>query len=80
MNKFELKKTLEAEGIIQSAYTLDGRLPGDKYVLSDEGHGKWAIYYSERGLRVGEKIFSSENEACIYFLKKLQKDPTVHSC
>lgn len=77
MNKLELIKKLKEKGILESAYSLNGGLPGDKYVLSDDGYGVWSVYYSERGERIGEKNFKSESEACTYLLKKLLSDPTV---
>lgn len=78
MNKLELRKKLKKKRILESAYSLDGGLPGDKYVLSDDGYGTWSVYYSERGERIGEKRFNSESEACIYLFEKLLSDPTVH--
>jgi len=77
MNKFELIKKLKEKRIRDSAYSLEGGLPGDKYVLSDDGYGTWSVYYSERGERLDEKKFTSESEACFYLLERLLKDPTV---
>jgi len=77
VNRLELVEILKKKGIVESAYSIFGGLPGDKYVFSDDGYGVWSIYYSERGERLGEKKFNSESEACSYFLEKLLSDPTV---
>ena len=37
----------------------------------------WSVYYSERGLESGLKLFASEEEACEYLLKLLRDDPTM---
>jgi len=78
MNKKELKKKLEAEGIDKNAYSLWGGLPHEKYVLSHNLFlRRWTVYYSERGCRTGKKFFNSESEACKYFLKLLLNDSTT---
>jgi hypothetical protein len=52
----------ESEGIRSSAYSLDGGLPAEQYVLAME-EGGWSVYYSERGQRTGEVHFDTEHEA-----------------
>lgn len=32
---------------------------------------KWHVFLSERGNRFEETVFDSEDEACVYFLKRL---------
>ena len=76
MNKKELKNILDKEGINPSAYCLDGGLPNEQYVLSDDNE-RWSVYYSERGIRSNMNNFSSEGEACNYILHLLLEDPTT---
>ena len=75
MNRQELRDALREERIRDDAYDLDGGHLPETYTLS-EAHGKWFVYYSERGLEGGKKEFASETEACEYLLNKLKKDPT----
>jgi hypothetical protein len=63
-------------GIRRSTFCLDGGLPPEKYVLSEDPDG-WSIYYSERGFRQGELGFTSEAEALDMLLIWLVKDPTT---
>jgi sugar/nucleoside kinase (ribokinase family) len=76
MNRAELRRRTEAEGIDPTAYSLDGGLPPERYVLSLEEEG-WCVYYSERGKRTGETWFDTEDEACSYLLLRLIDDPTT---
>jgi hypothetical protein len=77
MNKAELLQRLREAKINPHAYCLEGGSPGDTYVLSDEGYGKWAVYYSERGERNDEKIFRSESEACEDLYRWIMGDPST---
>lgn len=76
MNRADLRRLAAAEGIRDSAYSLDGGLPPEKYVLAIEDGG-WSVYYSERGSRVGERLFETEDEACSDLLLRLVEDPTT---
>ena len=76
MNRQELRKLLEAEGIRSNAYDLDGGNPNERYVLSGSDTS-WSVYYSERGLESGWRPFASEETACEYLLKLLREDPTT---
>ena len=58
MTVSELKRILEAEGFRQDVYSLTGGLPNEAYCLENRGY-EWAVYYSERGERSGER--SAEN-------------------
>jgi hypothetical protein len=77
MTKLELKSKLEQAGVYSEAYSLDGGLPNERYVLSQEPNGRWEVYYSERGQKCGLRSFDSESAACQLFLKQLFEDPTV---
>jgi hypothetical protein len=58
-----LKVALNKLNVNPDSYSLEGGLPSEKYCLSNEGIN-WSVYYSERGQRTGEKLFSSESQAC----------------
>ena len=76
MNRDELRSRAEAEGIRSSAYSLDGGMPPETYVLAIED-GDLSVYYSERGTRVGETRYETEDEACSDLLLRLINDPTI---
>lgn len=70
MNVNELKETLVSLNISDKYYSiLTGGLPNEKLCIVN--NEVWAVYYSERGQKTGLKEFSSEAEACEYFLRKL---------
>ncbi len=77
MNKNQLKERLEKSGVNPVAYSLDGGLPDERYVLSQEPGGQWGVYYSERGEKTGLRIFDSESNACSYFFELVIADPSV---
>jgi hypothetical protein len=76
VDRTDLIKAAEREGIRSSTYSLDGGLPAEQYVLALE-EGGWSVYYSERGKRTGEVHFDTEHEACDYLLMRLVSDPTT---
>lgn len=78
MNKTELCGILDQQGIDPDSYDLNGGLLPEKYILEEQA-GKWSVYYSERGLQTGKRIFATEAQACLYLLDKLQSDPTTRA-
>src|SRR3954470_17559876 len=76
MLRSELIPAAERLGIRSTAYSLDGGLPVEQYVLALE-EGGWAVYYSERGLRQDVALFDTEDEACDELLLRLTEDPTT---
>lgn len=72
MTRSELQNRLNAYGVDPSAYSLEGGLPNEAYVL-DHDRGLWSVYYSERGQRTGESVYPTESEACEALLKMLLK-------
>lgn len=76
MDRTDLIRAADSEGIRPSAYSLEGGLPFEQYVLSLE-EGDWSVYYSERGQRTGEVHFDTEHEACDYLLMRMVSDPTT---
>jgi hypothetical protein len=76
MNRAELEVILRERNVSPLAYCLGGGLPNERYTLDQSG-AKWSVYYSERGLRSGERVFESEDEACRYLLELLTNDSTT---
>jgi len=76
MNQKELETKLHREGIMRSAYALDGESPYEQYAIQNN-YGKWSVFYSERGLESNLKKFNNESDACVYLYKCLTKDPTT---
>lgn len=76
MDRESLKALLDAEGVDPSAYSLDGGMPFEAYVL-ERRPSDWAVYFSERGLRSGEVVFQSEDEACAHLLDLVLRDDTT---
>jgi len=75
MSISELKNKLSSLGVNQNSYSLSGGLPNEKYCFTNES-GKWFVYYSERGQRTGESIFTHEKEECEFLLGTLTNDQT----
>lgn len=78
MDRESLRSILDGEGVDREYYDLQGGLPFEKYCLEPRP-GEWAVYYSERGHRVEEKLFASEDEACRHLLNLLLRDPTTRT-
>jgi hypothetical protein len=76
MNRTRLQELAKQEGIRDDAYSLDGGLPSERYVL-EVAEGGWHVYYSERGLRTGLQTFDTEAEACEHLFEMLLADPTT---
>lgn len=72
MTRQELEEKLIAEDINPVDYSLYGGLPNEAFCLN-KTNGKWEVYYSERGNKTGLKVFSNENEACMYFYNELMQ-------
>lgn len=76
MNRDQFRQRAASAGIRPGAYSLEGGLPPETYVLTIEGGG-WSVYYSERGDRVDERRYDTEDEACSDLLLRLVADPTT---
>jgi hypothetical protein len=79
MTRETLEQILRREGVRQDAYSLEGGLPDERYCLDHSSQETWTVYYSERGLRTGERRFESEADACEYLLDLILRDPTTRS-
>lgn len=77
MTTADLKLKLEESEIRSDSYSLDGSVRNEALILEPSTGNGWRVYYSERGLRTGERAFPTEEEACECFLEMLQRDPTV---
>lgn len=80
MNVLELKEELDSLGVKENQYALKGDLNPDSIVLY-HSYDEWQVFYlDERGGRNDERIFKSENEACLYIYqlfvesKRIEKD------
>jgi len=76
MDRRALKEVLDADDVDPRAYSLDGGMPFEAYVL-ERGPSDWAVFYSERGSRSGEVVFRTENDACLHFLNLVLRDSTT---
>jgi hypothetical protein len=69
MDIVELKKELNKIGVNPNRYSLNGSLDWDKIILY-KNYSKWEVFYlDERGERNDEKIFNSEEDACLFIYK-----------
>lgn len=76
MNLSELRTRLDTAGVRRDVYSLNERC-GEEMMCLERTRGRWAVYYSERGLRSGERSFETESEACEHLLNLLLRDPTT---
>jgi hypothetical protein len=79
MTRDEFWYEVRRAGVDERAFSLDGGLPAEQYVMTDEGGGRWAICYSERGGRTSLKVFDSEGDALRHLLYTLLSDPTTRT-
>lgn len=73
LTRAALAEILDREGIPSDAYSLTGDRWTEEYVLDPRPEG-WIVYYSERGLQSGLRVFDDENQACGYLLALLLKE------
>lgn len=76
MNSSALHALLEQENMDPAAYDLTGHARDETYVLESAG-GTWTVFFSERGLRTGERRFDHEDDACRHLLDLLLRDRTT---
>lgn len=83
MNRAELVGILRREGFLPISYNVADENKTEAYTLKHDLSGivgrpsKWSVFYSERGLRTGERIFPTETLACEYFLEWIRQDPST---
>jgi len=73
MNRTGLHELLDREGVDPDAYSLEGARR-DECLILEVGAGGWCVYYSERGLRSGERHFETEDDACEEMAQMLLRD------
>ena len=77
VNREELRRALEREGVRPTAYSLDpDRLSDDLYCMAIT-NGGWSVWFAERGERRDEVLFEAEDEACDELLLRVMSDPTT---
>ena len=76
MNISELSELLSREGFRPSSYSLGDEIKDEALCLRHDERG-WSVFYSERGLQTGKKVFGDESSACIFFIEKIRADPTT---
>lgn len=68
MNRNEAVALLRAAGVPEQAYGFDTVARDDAYILYREAPDRWAMFYTERGLRHSLQYFDSEDVACRAFV------------
>jgi hypothetical protein len=71
----ELRATFRRLSVPDSAYSI-GRETNEAYCLIEEVDG-WHVYYSERGNRNAEQVFSSESAAAEELMLRVLDDGAV---
>ena len=69
MRLSDLREIVEAARVDPAYYSLEGERHEALCILP--AGQTWHVFLSERGSRFEEHEFSSEDEACTYFLKRL---------
>lgn len=67
----ELKEYVDANAKHRSSYSVDEGLKDDALII-ERVHGRFVVYYYERGSHDPEKWFDTEKEAVSYFLKRFE--------
>jgi hypothetical protein len=77
MTKKTLISLFEWLSVDKKHYSLDGGLPYNKYVFSEENE-KFKVYFCENGInKMHERLFSVEDEALKYFLHFISTDSSI---
>jgi hypothetical protein len=78
MNKEIFRAKLEEEGFPKDSYSLDGDISREAYCLYCSA-GTWSTFFLERGLKISEKIFNSESEACLHLIATMKRARSICS-
>jgi hypothetical protein len=76
VNRRELAQRLRDANVDEDSFDLADQRKEEAYCLAETPEG-WVVFYHERGLRRGERVFPSEDQACAYMLDLLLADPTT---
>ncbi|MEZ5217701.1 MAG: hypothetical protein R2715_14225 [Ilumatobacteraceae bacterium] len=71
MTIYDLEEILRIAQVNPLIYCVNGTREEAICLLPKGFGGEWVIFIQERGRRFDEKVFSSEDEACVAFLKKV---------
>jgi hypothetical protein len=82
MNRRELKARLDAAGVSEGDYILEGvdssargLVEGGTVLTSDGDH--WVVSVEERGVSRIDGVFATEDEACDYIYQQLTYRPPI---
>ncbi len=73
----DLEKKLKAAHIRTDCYSITGEVKNEALILEKRCESQWLIYYSERGLKTGERFFDKEEDACACFFEMAIRDPLM---
>ncbi|MEW2502678.1 hypothetical protein AB0878_19630 [Amycolatopsis sp. NPDC047767] len=76
MNRDELVRALAEEGVAQNSYSINDGYADEQYVMERRG-SRWCVSYAERGKRIGEQCFESEEEAYLRLFEMVVGDATT---
>jgi hypothetical protein len=74
VDRYELERVLKTAGVDPNAYSVWGDRRFENWVLAQLPHGKWSVYYCERGLETGTCYFPTEDGACRCLLDVIRKE------
>ena len=66
----EVADFLVKEGVRPRLFAINTVAADDAVVLYQEGPARWVVFYAERGDRIGEKVYDSEDAACRALIKE----------
>jgi len=69
MRVADLREIVQAARINPSLYSFDAETHESLCLLAFGQ--EWRVFISERGERMEEQTFSNEDDACVYFLKRV---------
>ncbi|WP_126464195.1 hypothetical protein [Propionibacterium australiense] len=61
---------LKSKGVRQQVYAVNAVAANDAIVIYQESPFHWTVFYTERGLRIDEKTYNSEDQACQDFIDR----------
>ena len=71
MKRQHLKEMLAEKGVPSSYYNLDGIGRTDERFCLEATSSGWRVYYSERGINTTDRVFVSEDDACLFIYEQL---------
>ena len=66
----EVTDFLIREGVRPRFFAINTVAADYAAVLYQEGPARWVVFYAERGERIGEKVYDSEDAACQALIKE----------